>query len=252
MSRRNSFAFILLACLLAAAIGATSSYLRGLSGSPGSEASIAPSRSDDETIERLKDYTRSIGIGEPAPTTAAGTLQPDVSTMIERLAARLETMPEDVKGWRMLGWSYFHTGHYKQAAAAYARAVQLDPSSAETKVAYEDAKAKTLGSDNLAGAASLEGEAAGGLDGKIVNSEAMTMRERDAAIRAMVDGLAERLENSPRDAEGWMRLMRSRFVLGQREVASAALRRALEVFKDDPAASSRISAAATGLGLKID
>ena len=151
----------------------------------------------------------------------------------------------------MLGWSYFHTGHYKQAAAAYERAVQLDPSSAENKVAYEDARARALGSDNLAGAASLEGEALGGLDEKIVNSEAMTTRERDTAIRAMVDGLAERLENSPRDAEGWMRLMRSRVVLGQREVASAALRRALEVFKDDPAASSRISAAATGLGLKI-
>jgi cytochrome c-type biogenesis protein CcmH/NrfG len=252
MSSRNSFAFILMACLLAAGIAATSFYLRSFAGSPGSEASISPSRSDDEMIERLSDYTRSIGIAEPASRAAAGTLQPDVRTMIERLAVRLETMPEDVKGWRMLGWSYLHTGHYKQAAAAYEKAVQLDPSSAETKVAYEDAKAKALGSDNPSGAGSLTGEAAGGLDEKIVNSEAMTTRERDVAIRAMVDGLAERLENSPRDADGWMRLIRSRLVLGQREIATAVFRKALEVFKDDPAASGRISAAATGLGLKVD
>jgi cytochrome c-type biogenesis protein CcmH len=53
---------------------------------------------------------------------AAGKLLPDVNTMIERLAARLETTPGDIKGWRMLGWSYFNTGHYKQAAAAYAKA----------------------------------------------------------------------------------------------------------------------------------
>ncbi len=56
--------------------------------------------------------------------------------------ARLETSPEDVKGWRMLGWSYFHTGRYEQAATAYARAVELDPNSAELKVSYEEAKAK--------------------------------------------------------------------------------------------------------------
>ena len=36
----------------------------------------------------------------------------------------------------------------------------------------------------------------------------------DGAIRSMVDGLAKRLELSPRDADGWTSLMRSRVVLG--------------------------------------
>ena len=93
-------------------------------------------------LARLKDYTRSIGTEEPASVAAAGKLLPDVNTMIERLAARLETTPEDIKGWRMLGWSYFHTGRYEQAATAYARAVELDPNSAELKLSYEEAKAK--------------------------------------------------------------------------------------------------------------
>jgi hypothetical protein len=39
-------------------------------------------------------------------------------------------------------------------------------------------------------------------------------------------------------------------VLGEREVAVMAFRKALEVFKDDPAASGKITDAAIKLGLK--
>ena len=68
----------------------------------------------------------------------------------------------------------------------------------------------------------------------------------------MVEDLASRLESSPRDVEGWTLLMRSRVVLGEKEVAATAFRKALEVFKDDTAASGRIAAAATELGLKAE
>jgi cytochrome c-type biogenesis protein CcmH len=68
----------------------------------------------------------------------------------------------------------------------------------------------------------------------------------------MVDGLTDRLKSSPRDVEGWTHLLRSRVVLGEREVAAAAFRKALEVFKDDQAASGRITAAAIELGLKAE
>jgi cytochrome c-type biogenesis protein CcmH len=175
--------------------------------------------------------------------------------MIERLAARLETTPEDIEGWRMLGWSYFHTARYEQAATAYARAAELDPNSAEIKLSYEEAKMKASESDNLETASSLQTEAVGkggdelGVE-KITKPEAMPPREHDAAIRSMVDGLADRLESSPRDVEGWTLLMRSRVVLGEREVAATAFRKALEVFKDDSAASGKITAAAIELGLK--
>jgi cytochrome c-type biogenesis protein CcmH len=206
---------------------------------------------------RLEDYTRSIGTEQPASMAAAGKPLPDVNTMIERLAARLETTPEDIKGWRMLGWSYFHTARYKQAATAFARAVELDPNSAELKLSYEEAKAKASESDNLGTASSLQTEAAGkGGDGlhveKIARSEAMPQREHDAETRSMVDGLADRLESSPRDVEGWTLLMRSRVVRGEREVAATAFRKALEAFKDDSAASGKITAAAIELGLKAE
>jgi hypothetical protein len=46
--------------------------------------------------------------------------------------------------------------------------------------------------------------------------------------------------------------MRSRVVLGEREVAASAFRQALDVFKDDAAASGKITAAAIELGLKAE
>jgi cytochrome c-type biogenesis protein CcmH len=238
------------AFLLVAGIGAAMSYLRD----PPEAASSSLSRSglNGDLLARLKDYARSNGVEEPVAAPAAGKPLPDVNTMIERLAARLETTPRDVKGWRMLGWSYFNTGRYEQAATAYARAVKLDPNSAEIKLSYEEAKAKASET-----AASLQTEAIGnGSDGlhvaKNTKSEAMPPTGQDAAIRAMVDGLASRLEHSPRDVEGWTRLMRSRVVLGETEVAATAFRKALEIFKDDTAASGKITAAAIELGLKTE
>ena len=80
----------------------------------------------------------------------------------------------------------------------------------------------------------------------------MPADDRAAAIRSMVDGLASRLESAPNDVDGWSRLMRSRVVLGEKDVAESALRKALDVFKDDAAASNRIKSAAIELGLKVE
>ena len=249
------------AFLLVAGIGAVASYVEDPPEVAGSgdttSASLSRSESNGEMLARLMDYTRSIGTEEPASTAEAGELLPDANTMIERLAARLETTPDDIEGWRMLGWSYFHTASYQQAATAYARAVALDPSSAELKRSYEEAKAKASESDNPETASSLQTEAAGkGGDGSsvenITQSEAMPPPEHDAVVQSMVDGLADRLESSPRDVEGWTLLMRSRVVLGEREVAATTFRKALEVFKDNSAASDKITAAAIALGLKAE
>ena len=141
MSNRTLLAIMLVAFVLVAGVGAATSYLRDLPDAAGS-GSLWRSRSNGEMLARLKDYTGSLAPEEPASMAPAGKQLPDVSTMIERLAARLETAPDDVKGWQMLGWSYFNTGRYEQAAAAYAKAAALDPNSAEIKVSYEQAKAK--------------------------------------------------------------------------------------------------------------
>jgi cytochrome c-type biogenesis protein CcmH len=257
--RRATMAIVAAAVfVLVAGIGSATSYFRD-SGEAGAGHTVSQSQSgaNGEMLASLKDYTRSIGAEDHAPMPPGGKLLPDVNTMIERLAARLDASPKDIQGWRMLGWSYFGMGRYAEAVAAYGRAVELDPNSAELKTAYDQAKAKASESGNSDKTAALQAKAVGKAgDGapvqKNIKPEGKVSGEYDAAIRAMVDGLAGRLESSPRDVEGWTRLMRSRVVLGERDVAATALRKALEVFKDDSAATGKITAAATELGLKAE
>jgi cytochrome c-type biogenesis protein CcmH len=247
--------------LLVAAIGAAASYMAAPPEAAGSvdasSASASGSEEDGEMLASLTDYTRSIGADERASMPADGKLLPDVNTMIERLEARLATAPEDVKGWQLLGWSLFQMQRYEQAASAYSKALALDPSSAEIKRAYEEATAKASAPADSGTASPMQTGAVGkGGDGpeaeKIANSEASSPHEQETQIRSMVDRLADRLESSPRDVEGWTRLMRSRVVLGESEVAATAYHKALEVFKDDFASSSKLTAAAIELGLKSE
>jgi cytochrome c-type biogenesis protein CcmH len=77
----------------------------------------------------------------------------------------------------------------------------------------------------------------------------MTPASRMAMIQGMVDRLASRLDQSPRDVEGWIKLMRSRKMLGETEATERTFRSALDVFKDAPPEQEQISSAARELGL---
>ena len=69
-----------------------------------------------------------------ATPPAPGSVElPDVNTMIAKLIARLEKQPNDVKGWKMLGWSYLNTDRPEEAATAYETALKLEPSDLETQ-----------------------------------------------------------------------------------------------------------------------
>jgi cytochrome c-type biogenesis protein CcmH len=64
---------------------------------------------------------------------------------------------------------------------------------------------------------------------------ALSPDKRNERIRAMVDGLAARLEDDPDDVDGWLRLAQSRMVLGEPEAAKEAYGRAMAVEPDSPA-----------------
>ena len=68
---------------------------------------------------------------EAAPVETAPAEQPPVAEVIARLEAQLAKDPDDAEGWQMLGWSYFQTGRYAEAATAFRRATSLDPDNAE-------------------------------------------------------------------------------------------------------------------------
>ena len=73
----------------------------------------------------------STTLGPTATTEVAAHEGADVQAMIGQLEAQLQSTPEDVDGWRMLGWSYFQTGRFAEAAGAYGRAAALDPADSE-------------------------------------------------------------------------------------------------------------------------
>ncbi len=81
----------------------------------------------------------AVGIGvtrnrAAAPATApaaAASPKPDVNAMISSLEAKLKANPNDAEGWRMLGWSFFETGRFAEAATAYRKATQLAPTNAD-------------------------------------------------------------------------------------------------------------------------
>lgn len=84
---------------------------------------------------------------------------------------------------------------------------------------------------------------------QMAQATAIPPSRQDAMVKAMVDRLATRLRQNPRDAEGWIRLMRSRMVLNDSRAASEALRSGLAAFANDAATQDRLRAAARELAV---
>lgn len=108
---------------------------------------VADASSGADPWQALSEYASKIDQGgsrtanaqSPAPTSRDAL--PDVDTMIANLAARLDASPNDVKGWKMLGWSYLNMDRPADAATAYERALKLDPADAEIAKGLAAAKA---------------------------------------------------------------------------------------------------------------
>ncbi|MEQ1648841.1 MAG: c-type cytochrome biogenesis protein CcmI [Hyphomicrobiaceae bacterium] len=296
------------------------------------------------------------GAAQPGPSAQVGGVPQaqalsSVDEMVDRLVQRLTKSPGDADGWRMLGWSYFRTDRYQEAAAAYAKASALQPSVGALKTAWAEAlvraadgkvtpeslrlseealklDAKDPRARYFIGLAKEQaGDASGALDawiallrdanstddweaevrqqtqelakasgidigarlpvsptgpgilGKLKQeaasadatqpaatapqqsiqrgptaadvkaAESLSASDRTVMIRSMVDGLQTRLDANPRDADGWIKLLRSRVVLGEMDQAKAALARALKVFADTPSVRDQISATAREVGI---
>jgi cytochrome c-type biogenesis protein CcmH len=74
--------------------------------------------------------------------------------------------------------------------------------------------------------------------------------QRTAMIRGMVAQLAERLNKDGSDLEGWLRLVRSYMVLGERDKAQAAAVDARRALAREPDKLRRIEELVKGLGLE--
>lgn len=79
--------------------------------------------------------------GAPEATAQAETLgNTELAAAIPDLEARVEQRPDDEEAWALLGLSYFQTGRYGDAASAYGRASELNP----TMARYHSARGEAL------------------------------------------------------------------------------------------------------------
>ncbi len=77
----------------------------------------------------------------------------------------------------------------------------------------------------------------------------MNASDRTAMIQNMVSGLDERLSESGGSVEEWMKLIRAYNVLGKKDMALAALKKAKENLKENNDALSKLNAFARQMGL---
>ena len=335
------------------AVGSTILYSNmgwpDLPGQPAAHRSVSATADDGNTAANAGPAAGA----EPAatvtnPDAAAKQALGTVDDMIQRLVKRLDENPKSPDGWRMLGWAYFSQDRFADSAAAYAKAIEQNPSAGALKTARGEAlvraangtvsdEALSLFNDGIkadakdprarfflglkkeqfgdkaavledwitilneaspmdtwvgdlrqrteslaselkvdiskrvtaAAAPPLAAPESGGILDKlqpptndtapvadkgptpadVAKAQEMAPQDQNAMIRGMVDGLEARLEKSPRDAEGWIKLMRSRKVLGDAGAAKAALGKALAAFADAPEEKTKISAAAKELGV---
>jgi cytochrome c-type biogenesis protein CcmH len=133
-----------------------------------------------------------------APTTA------EVDAMIGKLAKRLEQSPGDAEGWRMLGWSYFNTQRYEESAAAYGKAMAIDPANLDYKAGHAEALVQAAQGMVTPRAQELFAEVLKA-DPKELRARFYTALAREQAgdFSAALDGWLSLLAEAPADA-GWV------------------------------------------------
>jgi cytochrome c-type biogenesis protein CcmH len=280
------------------------------------------------SIWKNRSATEAEPVAESAPVG-------DVPMMITKLEEKLEKEPANADGWNMLGWSYFETGRYADAAKAYRQAATLAPTNAvywsalgealvlagpggvtrgaedafnkaiendpkdhraryfigvkkdlagDHKGAVEDwiavlkdtppgapweqpvrellHKVATTNGIDIAGrvpppsapvAPRPDAVATAAIPGpsreQMQAASALPPAQQDEMVRGMVDRLAAKLKANPKDADGWIRLMRARMVIGDNAGATQALRDAKRAFAGDAGEQARLGDAARTLGV---
>ena len=179
----------------------------------------------------------------PAGAAAIQSLPPDqqaaaIHNMVDQLASRLESNPNDVDGWLRLGRARHVLGEEDKSVEAYAKAASLAPNRSDVQSAYAEAlanrKAEGQAPPATASAAAPPAGAApsAALPPGAAAVQAMPPEQRTAMIHSMVDQLAARLENNPNDVDGWLRLGRARHVLGEEDKSIAAYAKAAALAPD--------------------
>lgn len=215
-----------------------------------------------------KDAEAWSALGEVQVLTGPGRITPEMHKSFE---SALKLDPKDFRARYFLAIEKNESGNHQQALDDLVAIVNESPADApwlqpvrelaeriskqhslpiEGRMKAAEAAppadaAPALGTGGQIAAAGIPGPSSTDLQA----ASRMTPTQQDEMARGMVARLAARLEENPRDADGWIRLMRARLVLKDPAGARQALTKAKAAFAGDNAQIARFDEAARTLGL---
>ena len=180
-----------------------------------------------------KSSERLAGLGEALVAAGNGVVTAEAKSAFEHAVA---LDGENIKARYFLGVAAEQDGRPADAAAIWRAMLAGAPADAPWAeyIRHELARVE--------GGPSQEDTAAAAPD--------LSSEQRTAMIRGMVERLAERLHREGADLEGWLRLVRSYMVLGERDKAQAAAGEARRALASEPEKLRRINELVKGLGLE--
>ncbi|WP_051608960.1 c-type cytochrome biogenesis protein CcmI [Fodinicurvata fenggangensis] len=183
-----------------------------------------------ELSERPRPALQS-ALGEALVTVNQGEVSPGAERAFD---AALEENPEDARARFYKALALNQRGESRAALERWIELAEATPQDAGWRPMLMQQIATTaqelgLNPEEVAPDSTAEG---------LANQPAiqdMDPEEQEAYIRSMVDGLAARLQDDPRDPEGWLRLGQARLVLNQYDAAAEALEEARQQIEQLPA-----------------
>jgi len=189
--------------------------------------------------------------GESLVQAAGGKITPEASAAFR---AALKIDPNEPRARYFLAVEKDQAGDQDGAMADWIALINSAPEgapwAAEVRSFVEDvALDRGIDISGKLKASGAPSPARGPTAADIAAADKMAPADQQQMIRGMVEGLEARLKARPDDAEGWVRLMRARMVLGEPQAAARALKSGLGAFADNPGEQARLREAGRGLGV---
>jgi cytochrome c-type biogenesis protein CcmH len=175
---------------------------------------------------------RYASLGEALTAAANGVVTAEALAAFKAAIARDE---RHVMARFFLGLAAEQDGRASEAAATW-------------RALLDDAPANAPWADMVR--AELARLSGGPTEEQIAATRDLPPEQRLAMIKGMVERLAERLHKDGSDVEGWLRLVRSYMILGERERALAAATDARRALAGEPEKLRRLNELVKGLGLE--
>ena len=203
---------------------------------------------DPETRKRLDAALKELDVSALTPAESSpAVLTPqhnsdNVQAMVDRLAERLSKSGSDPDGWMMLVRSYSSLGQKDKMDAAITNA----------RAALAGDRARLRAFDEALRRFGVDGPSSSTISPPPASSSvpAQVDDPNSEMIRGMVSRLADRLKQDGSDFDGWMRLVRSYVVLGERDKAIAAAADARRTIGNDASKRQRFDEFVKSLGLE--